>query len=131
MRDELPPVGQGRKRQRFAIIRIVDPHQTRMNGKARRLDYADNLPDIGVRGTRLDEALPNSDRHAKPPNALRRAIMAGWNYVKVNFNSFAGNIVQDDSISSSSSSELRHFSSSPPDHSSSSAASFSAETMEP
>src|SRR3954466_14897999 len=53
MRDELPPVGQGRQRQRLAIIRIVDPHQTRMDRKARRLDYADNLPNIGIRGTRL------------------------------------------------------------------------------
>ena len=48
MRDELSPVSQDRQRQRLAIIRIVDPHQTRMDGKARRLDYADNLPDIGV-----------------------------------------------------------------------------------
>ena len=94
-----------RQRQRLAIIRIVDPHQTRMDGKARRLNYADNLPDIGVRGVRLYEALPNSDRHAKPPNALRRTIMAGRNYVKVNANSFAGNVVLDYSISSSESAE--------------------------
>src|SRR3954447_26760554 len=131
MRDELPPVGQDLQRQRLAIIRIVDPHQTRMDRKARRLDYADNLPDIGIRGTRLDEALPNSDRHAKPPNALRRAIMTGWNYVKVNSRSFAGNVVQSFSISSSESAESGRFPSSPPDQSSSSAASFSAEPMEP
>src|SRR3954451_6196406 len=91
--NELPPVAQGRQRQRLAIIRIVDPHQPRMDWKTRRLDYADDLPDIGVRGTHLDEALPNSDRHAKPPNALRR-IMAGRNYVKVNSNGFAGNVVR-------------------------------------
>jgi hypothetical protein len=100
MWDEPPPVGQNLQRQRLAVIRIVDPHQPGVDGKTRRLDYADNLPDIRVRGTRLDEALPNSDRHAKPPNALRRTIMAGWNYVKVNDNSFAGNVVLDYSISS-------------------------------
>src|SRR3954468_24738606 len=70
MRDELPPVGQRHKRQRFGIVRIVDPHQTRMSKEARLLSYTDHLPYIGIRRTRLDEALPNGDRHTKPPNAL-------------------------------------------------------------
>jgi hypothetical protein len=99
MRDELPPVGEDRQRQRLVVIRIVDPHQTRVDWKARWLDYTDDLPDIRVRGTRLDEALPNSDRHAKPPNALRRAIMPGRAYVKVNSNGFAGNVVRSALIS--------------------------------
>ena len=58
MRDELPPVGQDRQRQRLAVIRIVDPHQTRMDGKARRLDYTDNLPESGYEAPVLTKHCP-------------------------------------------------------------------------